>query len=211
MYSVKVLISVLIFIKLVSSQTNYKIIHSEFSENMKDHAIGIAVVAENERVNHTELAKRLRNGFNQEYGPEWVSIVGQNLASDFKQSPNTAFWFSMGDLQILLFKPGLKGEYDYVSDARKRNAVLTVVKNEMTEAMKEHALVISLISLKSYNDFKSISANISSSLELFYKQHWVCSVSIKSSQITSGYIKDTFISLTIEDIQITIFQINTQP
>jgi hypothetical protein len=175
---------------------------------MKDHAIGITLVAINEKVNNTELAKRLRTGFNKEYGPEWVSLVGHNLTYDFKQSPNTVFWFSFGDLQILLFKPGFKAENDFISDARKTNAVLTVVKNEMTEAMKEHAIVISLISLKNHNDFKSISANISSSLELLYGHHWVSSISISSSQITSGYIKNTFISMTVEEIQITIFQIS---
>jgi hypothetical protein len=196
------------FITLVSSQTDYKILYSEISENMKEHAIGITLVAVNEKVNHTELAKRLRNGFNKEYGPEWVSLVGENLAYDVKSLPNTAFWFSFGTLQILLFKSGYKADNEFISDARKTNAVLTVVKNEMTEALKEHALVISLIALKTHNDFKSISANISSSLELSYGYHWVSSVSIKSSEITSGYIKNTFISLTIEEIHITIFQIS---
>jgi flagellar biosynthesis/type III secretory pathway M-ring protein FliF/YscJ len=72
MHSIKVLVCVLLFITLVSSQTDYKILYSELSENMKDHAIGITLVAINEKVNNTELAKRLRNGFNKEYGPEWV-------------------------------------------------------------------------------------------------------------------------------------------
>jgi hypothetical protein len=76
----------------------------------------------------------------------------------------------------------------------------------MTESMKEHALVISLITITNFDDFKSISANISSSMETLYGYHWICSVSSKLNEISSKYIGKTFLVFTIADISVTMFQ-----
>ncbi len=64
-------------------------------------------------------------------------------------------------------------ETSFIKEAKKANAVLTVIKNEMIESIKERALVISLIAIKNFDDFKSISANISSSMETLYGYYWV--------------------------------------
>ncbi len=97
-------------------------------------------------------------------------------------------------------------ETSSIKDAKKANAVLTVIKNEITESMKEHALVISLIAITNFDDFKSISANISSSMETLYGYHWICSVSSKLNEISSKYIGKTFLVFTIADISVTMFQ-----
>jgi hypothetical protein len=78
----------------------------------------------------------------------------------------------------------------------------------MTESMKEHIIGVSLIAVRAFDNFESISKNISASLETLYGYHWVCSVNPKSGKINAKYFANTMISFIIADIQITTFQTN---
>ncbi len=201
----------LIFIPFVLSENKFKIIKNDMRENMKDLAIGIAMVAIEENLDFNGIATKLTNGFNSEYGSDWICFVGStNLSSHFEASPNTTIWFTIGSVQIVLFKPmdRVKSKYQYIIDARKQDSVLSIVKNEMNETMKEHIIGVSLIAIKTFNDFESISKNISASLERSYSYHWVCSISPKSGEIYAKYFPNTMLSFTIADLQIILFQTN---
>jgi hypothetical protein len=54
---------ILVFIPFVLSEDKYKIIKNEMSENMKDHAIGIAMVAIEEQSDFNAIATKLSEGF----------------------------------------------------------------------------------------------------------------------------------------------------
>ncbi len=78
----------------------------------------------------------------------------------------------------------------------------------MNETMKEHIIGVSLIVIKIFNDFESISKNISASLERSCVYHWVCSISSKSGEIYAKHFSNTMLSFTIADLQITLFKTN---
>ncbi len=202
-----ILINILCLFPFSQSQKRVKIIRNEMSKNMANFAIGEAVMALENNLNNKDMAKELTTSFQEQYGSHWMSLVGsESDVSYFEAAPNSTIWFMIENYQIILFKPVERTETSFIKEAKKANAVLTVIKNEMTESMKEHALVISLIAIKNFDDFKSISANISSSMETLYGYHWVCSVSSKLNEISSKYIGKTFLVFTIEDISVTMFQ-----
>ncbi len=67
-----------------------------------------------------------------------------------------------------MLKPLLGTQSDYILDARKSNPKITIINNEMTEVMKDMAISMSEIAINAYNDFHTISANISASFQKLY-------------------------------------------
>jgi hypothetical protein len=97
-------------------------------------------------------------------------------------------------------------ENDLIEDSRNINSKITIIRNEMNDAMKSSAQVIAIIALKSLNNFQLISQNITKSFDTLYGLQWHCIVGEMGFDSDSNHINGTFLSFTIGCIQIMLFQ-----
>jgi hypothetical protein len=205
-FEIKILI--LLFHFVVSIENDFKIEINEMTEDMKDFVLGKALSVIGQKMNYNQIAEKLTTGMNHEFGSKWICLVGPiGLVSQFEAEVGSKIWFSYESTQIILFKPLRSTDIDLIKDARKSFPKYKILKNEMAESMKEHAVTLTSVALNKFDDFKSIAANISSSFKILYGHTWNCYVSRKYIDYATEYIPNTFISFEIEEIQITMFQI----
>jgi len=191
----------------IFEENTYKIVLNELSESMTAQFLGLTLPAIEQNLNYNTIAQKISNGMKQEFGSQWFCFVGPTgLFSHVDSAENSRIVFVHGSLQIILFKPIDRSQTDFISDARKTVSKISVIKNEMTESMKDHAIAMSLFALNALNDFKSISSNISASFGTLYGHKWFCFVSTNNSEFKINYIPNTFISLKISEINIILFQ-----
>ncbi len=153
------------------------------------------------------MAEKITNGLKHEFGSKWICFVGPiGLVSHFEAAKNSTLWFSNANVQFIVFRPLPQTQDDYLSDARKSNPKIHLLRDEMTESMKNEVISISLTAINNYNNFESIANNISAALQLQYGYIWNCFLSAIESNFSTKYISKTLISFKVEEIIIIIFQ-----
>jgi hypothetical protein len=139
------------------------------SENMKDFVLGKALSDNNQNMTYNQIAEKIVSRLKQEFRSKWICLIGPlGLISYFEAISGSTLWFSNENTQIIVFKPLPETQSDYILDARKSNPKIIIINNEMTEVMKDMAISMSEIAINAYNDFHTISVNISASFQKLY-------------------------------------------
>jgi hypothetical protein len=196
----------LFYSMVFSVDINFKIEANDMSENMKDFVLGKALSAISQSMTYNQIAEKIVSGLKEEFGSKWICLIGPlGLVSHFEAMSGSTLWFSNGNTQIIVFKPLPEPQSFYIFDARKSNPKITIINNEMTEVMKDMAISMSEIAINAYNDFHTISANISVSFQKLYGNQWNCFVTTSGINYTTNYVPNTFISFEVEEIFIILY------
>ncbi|KAF7636659.1 Dynein light chain [Meloidogyne graminicola] len=84
---------------------NVTIIKSQISKELENEAKDYAVLGFFKyNNNNTEIAKYIRDKFDNKYGKEWCCIVGQSFGAAFYYKLNQFIVFDLDELRILLFR-----------------------------------------------------------------------------------------------------------
>jgi hypothetical protein len=178
------------------------------TDEMKDHAIALAVSEFGNNTDLDTIAKKISNEFNTLYGSDWYCFIGPtDTVSHFNAMPNTLLRFSSELTQVLLFKPSVVSQKDLISNAL-RNLKVNVTKSEMSVEMQEESLNVTLLALKLFDNYGSIAKNISDSLDAMYGKFWHCFVGHTETYAYVRYINGTYISFIVGEIQFILFQTN---
>jgi tetrahydromethanopterin S-methyltransferase subunit B len=197
--------------KSILTETKVKIHENEIPDEMKDHAIALAVEGFESNTDLNVIASKISNEFNTLYGNDWYCFIGPiGTVSHFNAMPNTLLRFSSELTQVLLFKPSFVTQKNLISNALRNTTKLTVIKSEMNDEMQKKLLDITLTALKLFNNFESIAKNISDSLDATYGKYWNCFVGHNGTHAYARYINETYISFIVGEIQFVLFQ-TSQP
>jgi len=193
-----------------NAETKFQIIASNVTESMKNLALGTALTAFETTTDPNLVATKLAEEFNEVYGHHWFCLIGpQGFVSHFDATDNTLLWFTYNNIQIILFKPIQSTPLDIISDARKLDRLnINIIKNEMDETMKENAILLTTLAVKSFNSFEKIATNITATFDKLYGQFWHCIVGPKGSHAEVKYVNGFYISFTIDDLEILIYRTN---
>lgn len=191
--------------------SKFTIIKCEMPESMKRHALGTAMVAFEEprdTRDDLDIAAKLSAEFDQEYGRHWFCMVGPpGFVSSFEYVPKTLLWFSYGDIQVILFKLSKLSPADIIREARRmEKSKVKIYDNEMSEAMKGHAIGTAMLAFQDFNSYKLISANISAVFNQMHGEQWQCIIGSEGFDAHMDYVPGTYISFAFGECQIIMYQ-----
>jgi hypothetical protein len=202
---------------LTSAEPDFQVLENEMSEEMEEFAVAEALLLL--RASHSSqmpyVAKNLANKMNTEYGKQWMCFVGKNFNDsgfEILHQNKSLISFAFKQTQFILFKPHLDTVNDPIIDARKDNAKVDIVFFDMEEKTKITVIDIAKIAIKNFNDYQSLSLNITQALQTSLGNEW--RVVIVNNRFdgdqqlyTSISIPGSLMSFKIESIEFIIFRL----
>jgi hypothetical protein len=175
---------------------------------MKDYVIEQALVASENEIDMNNVSRKITNEMNQKYGKSWNCFTGINTSFDginIESKEKTFIWFTNKDRNFIVFK----SLSDPLAEAQKSDEKFVIIKDGMSEGMKNWTLVMVKRSIIAFTHTEYISEHMVKMLEGKYGYSWFCIIGSTGNDdnITTTIGKQAFLSLKIESLLITIFQV----
>jgi hypothetical protein len=204
----------LLFLIGLNFAQDIQIHKNELSNDMEKYAIAEALLQLKDSDSNEMIAKNLANQMDIKFGKQWFSFVGMdfnNSGFNIDHQKNTFFWFSYKQKHIILFKPQIDVKNNLVFDARKDNAKVTVLYNDMEEKLKTAVINTTSIALKNFNTFQDISLNITKTLNSSLGSDWRVFIDFNGFASNQEVYKNisiagSLILFRVEDIEFVIFR-----
>jgi len=139
--------------------------------------------------------------------------MSYNPGFDVEHQKNTLIWFSYKQKPILLFKQQSNAISDQIVEARKDNAKVVFVYNDVEEKTKNLILNTTKSMVKICNTTVDLTLNIKKSLSTSLGNEWHVMVSDNGFESDQHLYKNisipgNLISFRIESIEFIIFRLN---
>ncbi len=209
MFSVIVFLSICLQFQCIFCYNEFLKIHkNEMNQEIKDYVIEQALVASENETDMNNVSRKIINEMNQKYGQSWNCLTGTNTSFDginIESKEKTFIWFSYKDRNFIVFK----SFSDPLAEAQKSDAKLVIIKDGMSESMKNLTLVMVKQAIIAFSHTEYISEHMVKMLEGKYGYSWFCIIGSTGNddKITKTFGKQAFLSLKIESLLITIFQV----
>jgi hypothetical protein len=187
--------------------------NSGMSVQMEHHVIAQALTLTENEIDMNIVSKKISDEMNHKFGKNWIVFAGVNTSFsgiDTELNKNPFIWFSLKYLNFIVFKEEQQNLIaNPITEARKSDAKIVIIKDEMIEKMKNMALVIVKQAINNFNNTEAIAEHVIKELDKTYGNSWFCFIgySENGNKLLKNAVNSTLLSFKIESSIITIFQI----
>jgi hypothetical protein len=214
MFNLKVLGLIILQFSVAFCINEEVIIHkNDMSIQMQQYVIDRAIQTFESQTDLNIAAKIISYEMNIKFGKNWNCFAGINSSFagiSVESKENSFIWFSINENHFVVVKQDIDIKIiDPIIDARTSDPKVVVIRDEMSDSMKNNVLIMVKNAINSFDDTESISKHMVQTLEERYDYSWICLIGSTGNdeKLLKNAENSSILSLRIESLLITIFKI----